>query len=245
MDKKQGQLVVVTDFDGTLMHEDVGAMLMQELGVEEKPETKEMLAKFLNKEIGSREWIHESYGQLGGRQEEVNAIADRVSLREGAEKFLDFCKSGGIPVTILSDGMEYYIHRILKRFGVEVDRIIANPIQYDKQGNYMLQVQNKNGACSWCGCCKAGVVRSLKAQGYRVIYIGDGSSDIYGSGFADWVFARSSLARYLEQEQIPFYPFATFHDVMDVLEPQLEQFHNGQAGRRSEIPHAFCKFAAE
>ena len=239
---EKGQLVVVTDFDGTLMEQDVGATLMKELGVEDRPDVRGKLERFLNKEIGSREWIHTSYGLLGDRQKEVDAIADRMNLRDGAEEFLAYCKNKSIPVTILSDGMKYYIDRIMAANHVTVDSVISNPIQYGEDGAYTLETQNTNPACSWCGCCKSGVVRKLKEEGNRVIYIGDGSSDIYGSSYADWIFARSSLARYLTREEISFYPFATFHDILKVVREREEHFLTGSPERREPAGHSFCKF---
>lgn len=138
--------------------------------------------------------------------------------------------------------MQYYIDRILRQNDIVVDEVISNPITYSASGDFEFGVQNRNEACSWCGCCKAGVVKRMKDQGWNIIYVGDGSSDYYGSSYADWVFARSSLARYLKEEGTDYYPFQSFHDVMKVVVPAIDKFRNGTAGLKLHKSNEFCKF---
>lgn len=236
-------LHVVTDFDGTLMHQDVGDTLMRELGVLEEAETMEVTRLFREKKIGSLDWIRTAYTFLEGKREQVDRIIDTVRPREGAAEFLAICREHRIPVTILSDGMSYYVERITAKFGIQVHDIIVNPITYTRDGGYDLKVQNPNPFCKWCGCCKAGVVRELKQAGSHIIYIGDGSSDFFGSGYADWVFARSNLANRMLQGGDRYFPFESFHDILQVLKPQLNAFLDGSAEGKRHIPNTFCKFS--
>lgn len=237
------KIAIVTDFDGTLMEQDVGNVLMRELGIDVEPRVVELIQQFREKKIGSLPWIETAYPMLAGKQREVDEILTRVHLREGARDFIGFCREQEVPITVLSDGMLYYIQQILAQQQVAVNRIIGNPITYTEDGQFQFGVQNENPACKWCGCCKAGVVKQLKEEGWKIVYIGDGSSDYFGSGFADWIFARSSLARYLTEEGTAFYPFQTFHDILKVLIADWEAFVNGSAARRltGRVP-AFCKF---
>ncbi|MDR6881699.1 MtnX-like HAD-IB family phosphatase [Bacillus sp. 3255] len=226
------RIAVVTDFDGTLMEQDVGDEIMDRLAITSHPQVVEASRLFREKKAGSLAWIEAAYPLLDGRQEQVDRILESVHLREGARAFVDFCIAKGSPVTVLSDGMQYYIEQILRREQLSVSTVIANPIRYESDGSFQFGVQNKNEACSWCGCCKASVVKQLKEDGYLVIYIGDGSSDYYGSGFADWIFARGSLARYLAGENTAYYPFETFHDIMQIIAPNWESYVDGTAARR-------------
>lgn len=236
------KLAVVTDFDGTLMQQDVGVDLMVATGVEQHPTVLEATRKFRAREMGSLEWIQTAYPLLEGRQEEVNQVLQKVHLRDGATEFLDFCRMENIPVTVLSDGMQYYIDTILQNNGVEVEKVISNPITYSQDGSYQFGLQNNNTACKWCGCCKAGVVRELKEQGWNIIYIGDGISDYYGSTHADWIFARGSLQRYLTEHGTEYYPFQTFHDVLSVIVSELAGFRSGTAKYKVSKVNEFCKF---
>lgn len=235
------KLAIITDFDGTLMEQDVGDHLMKSLGVIEHPSVLEAGRRFVNKEIGSLEWIRAAYPLLKGRKQEVDRLLEQVHLRDGAQDFLAFCKERDIPVTILSDGMQYYIERLLQMNHVEVEEVIGNPIRY-KGEVFEFDVQNDNPACKWCGCCKAGVVKRRKKEGYTIVYIGDGTSDYFGSSFADYVFARGSLMGHLEREGIGYYPFTSFYDVLGVIQPELERFEQGTAALRLNQSNTFCRF---
>ncbi|MGO4271318.1 MtnX-like HAD-IB family phosphatase [Paenibacillus sp. TAF58] len=237
------KIAVVTDFDGTLMEQDVGDILMEGLGVLIEPRVVEASRQFHEKKVGSLAWIEAAYPMLEGRQEQVDQLIENVHLRDGARDFIDFCQKKDVPVTVLSDGMLYYIERILGREQVKVDRVIGNPITYLANGEFQFGVQNMNPACKWCGCCKASVVKQLKEEGWLVIYIGDGSSDYYGSSFADWIFARASLARYLKEEGTAYYSFETFHDILNIVGPAWDSYLSGTATRRLQgrFPAA-CKF---
>ncbi|MGN7382355.1 MtnX-like HAD-IB family phosphatase [Paenibacillus sp. SAFN-117] len=236
------KLAVVTDFDGTLMQQDVGDLLMKKAGVEKEPAVVEAYRQFDAGQVGSMEVARTSYSFLADRKSLVDDVIRQINPREGAADFLDFCRKHGIPVTILSDGMEYYIREIIRKFDYQVEQIISNPIYYTEDGGYRLDFQNENEACKWCGCCKADVVRKLKQEGYHVLYIGDGTSDYYGSGFADWIFARARLAGYLEEAGEAYFPFETFHDVLKVIEPDLDKFLSGEASGKRMVPNTFCLF---
>ncbi|UJF32400.1 MtnX-like HAD-IB family phosphatase [Paenibacillus hexagrammi] len=237
------KIAVVTDFDGTLMEQDVGSTIMKQLGVEQESQLIEVLARFKRKEIGSYTWIEASTPLLEGKREQVDRLIEDKELRDGALDFLSFCKGEQVPVTILSDGLIYYIERILDRLQVEAEQVISNPITYSDNGELRYGLQNDNAACKWCGCCKASVVRKLKQDGWSIIYIGDGGSDYYGSAFADWIFARSSLVRYLTEEGTEFYPFQTFWDVLEVVQRNWNDFLAGTAPRRLNVRvPAACSF---
>lgn len=236
-------LHIVTDFDGTLMHQDVGDTLMKELGVKHQEDAWKAERLVKEKKTGSRDCIPITYSYLEGKKAQVDEVIDRMHPRDGALSFLDFCRENGFPVTILSDGARYYIDKLTSKFDIRVHKIISNPITYRENGEYRVEMQNDNPACLWCGCCKAGEVRRLKQEGHYVVYIGDGSSDLYGSGFADWIFARSSLAAHLERTGEAYFPFESFHDVLRVLASQADAFRNGDAGGKRKNDNTFCKFA--
>ena len=70
------------------------------------------------------------------------------------------------------------------------------------------------GLCPVCGDrCKR---RSLP-DGRPLVFVGDGWSDRCASLACDRVFARAGLARYLDEQSVPYEPFDTFHDVAAAL----------------------------
>ena len=67
--------------------------------------------------------------------------------------------------------------------------------------------------CATCGeACKRG---SLTDGPY--VFVGDGYSDRCAALAAERVFARDGLARYLDEQGVPYEPFETLHDVAAAL----------------------------
>ena len=238
------KFVVVTDFDGTLMEQDVSDAIMEALGIDRTPELKAVVERIWAGTAGSKEWLTTGYRMVEGRQAEVDEVLKGIVPRAGAHDLVDFCQARGIQLVVLSDGMEYYIEHLMAKHELVADEVIVNPIRFEADGSFTLELQNRNAACSWCGCCKADVVRQWRAEGAHIIYIGDGFSDMFGSMFADTVFARSSLARYLQEQGQPYYPFETFHDVLKVLGPIVDESNQALKERVNRV-HPFCKFATD
>jgi 2-hydroxy-3-keto-5-methylthiopentenyl-1-phosphate phosphatase len=57
----------------------------------------------------------------------------------------------------------------------------------------------------------------LCQQGYQVVYVGDGTSDIYPSRKAKYVCATADLLERCREEKLKCYPFNDFHDVIKAM----------------------------
>ena len=68
------------------------------------------------------------------------------------------------------------------------------------------------------GISKAGVVQSLKRQGYDVVFAGDGPPDFAPAQIADVVFAKKILLEKCLEANIKTQPFETFDDVYACLQ---------------------------
>ncbi len=226
-------LVVLTDFDFTISAVDVGDLICDTLA----PYPAPVLEQYARGEVGSRIlWLH-SFAHVN--RDEATALADQVAIDPGFHAFVDWAEREEIPLAVLSDGFTLYIDRILGREGLGHLPVFAN--RYVDRGH--LEWPNANPACDLCGCCKAGVARRLKESGAHVIYVGDGVSDLYGASFADWVFAKSSLARFMEEHGSPYFPFTGFGDALRILQEHLERFRDGTMEQRSTLrPNPRCRF---
>ena len=70
----------------------------------------------------------------------------------------------------------------------------------------------------WCGNCKRNHVLTLSADDDIIVYIGDGISDRCPVRYADIVFAKGSLIRYCQAQNVTYHEFKTFSDVTRRLE---------------------------
>ena len=65
---------------------------------------------------------------------------------------------------------------------------------------------------------KAAYTDHFLRQGYRIIYLGDGRSDVLPASKSHCVFATGSLIEYCNSEKIAYIPFTDFRQVVRVME---------------------------
>lgn len=232
-DAGNASLVILTDFDFTVSQVDVGDLICLELA----PPSEETLRRFQAKEIGTRLFWLDSIARADPAQAE--ALAATVPIDRHFKAFTAWCKSEGIPLAVVSDGFGFYIRRILSREGLGHLPVFCNEMPAPGR----LEFPNANPVCDRCSCCKAQVTRRVREGGSRIIYIGDGVSDLYAAGFADWIFAKDRLARFMAERGAPYYPLDSFASVNGTIMENLQDFREGRAPRQSTLrPDSLCKF---
>ena len=112
---------------------------------------------------------------------------------------------------IVSSGFHELIEPVLEREGVEAE-ILANRLDPRPDGWRVLW--RDEAVCAVCGeACKRG---TLPAEG-EVVYVGDGYSDRCAALAADRVFATDGLASYLDEQRVPYEPFADLRAIAELL----------------------------
>lgn len=225
-------LVVLTDFDATISVIDVGDRMVAELA----PLPPDALA---NGPITPRQFWELSVPRLPARQAELLALIDSVQIDPTFLDFVRYCEAEGIPLAIVSDGWRFYVEPILKRYGLDHLTVYCNEMLPDGT----LVWPNGNPICHHCGCCKPLVVKRTKAQGSRVIYIGDGTSDFYAAVYADWIFARATLERHARSQGSPYFSFPHFAFVQETIATNLHAFRDGSMDGKSSVKTEICVFA--
>ena len=133
------------------------------------------------------------------------AVAN-VELRQGFHELVD----QHAPV-IVSSGLPQLILPVLEREGLDVE-VRSNFAEPSPDG-WRLRFRHE-GSCPVCGDrCKR---RSLPDQ-RPLVFVGDGYSDRCASLACDRVFARDSLARYLDDQAVAYEPFDSLLDVAAAL----------------------------
>ena len=112
----------------------------------------------------------------------------------------------GIPAQVVSDGFDAYVKPMLARAGLSDLPFQSNRLFF-RNGLIKLEFPHECPGHDPRGGWKAGPVRALQAQGWRVAYAGDGMSDWAAAQAADLLFARSQLAERCKLDSIPYYAF--------------------------------------
>lgn len=198
---------VFLDFDGTISRDDVGIHLLERFAA---GRYEAIDARYEEGTIGSRQYVSELWGVLAGiDRDELLRAAREVPLDPGFGPLLVFLGDSGAQVTVLSDGLGFYVHDLLADGGVEV-----RASQVDATGRPVFPFADPGCPCGLCGTCKASPLREARLRGRRTAVVGDGTSDRFAAAEADLVFAKGRLVHWCKRASIPFGAFEGLDDVL-------------------------------
>lgn len=239
-------LRMLLDFDGTLVGPNVAILLVGEFC----PNGAE-LARTVDEELHAgritlREaWARQAALLPADRIPEMAEWAVRnTPLRPGAPELIALLKRHRVPTTIVSGGLDFYIHPILRNAGIELP-VLCDAMESLPSGGLKVTHPHGHPTCRLCGICKAQVTRSLAHDGVRTVFVGDGSTDRYAAEVADIVFARRRLKTYCETAGVPFYAFEEFGPVTHQLARWLEGKEPLPPHRRVGVATSACPISLE
>ncbi|MBI5476544.1 MAG: MtnX-like HAD-IB family phosphatase [Ignavibacteriales bacterium] len=217
---------IFIDFDGTITKKDVGDSMFIEFGGEA---SRNFIQQYRSGEISAIECFKlESEASSGAIKKDLDDFLDKQEIDVSFIEFHKYCGDEGIPHFILSDGMDYYIERILKRFGLNNIPFFSNHLDLTMHDGTDEVILNptfplRDEECDRCACCKRNIMLSKSADDDIIVYIGEGFSDRCPVRYADVVFAKDELLIYCQQENISFFEYRSFAEVKIRLESLLTQ----------------------
>jgi 2-hydroxy-3-keto-5-methylthiopentenyl-1-phosphate phosphatase len=210
------KLAVLTDFDGTITRTDVAEAILEEFAPRTWWEIEE---QHRARAIGTREALARQFALLRVKQADLIRFVDtHVDLDESFRDFAAFCGGRGIPLEIVSEGLDFYVRHLLHKWGLAVP-VRTNRAVFE-EGRVRIEYPWADATCTLCGTCKLLRLFELRVQGHRVAYVGDGHSDLCPAIEADLLFAKAELARLCDEEEIAYVPFDRFADVQRNLVAQ-------------------------
>ena len=204
---------IICDFDGTITPFDVTDALLQRFA---HPSWEEVEEQWLSGRITARECMDRQVRLLDVPLDRLDGFLDTIPVVDGFADFVHNCASQGVILTVVSDGLDYAIRRILSRHGVGGLPVIANRLRCLGESAYRLEFPYGIAGCA-SGVCKCAVAKAMSGG---ILLIGDGHSDCCVAGVSTLVLARQGkeLQRHCEAEGYPHLSFADFHDVAAELE---------------------------
>lgn len=218
------EIKIFTDFDGTITLHDVWIDVGEKF-IADKQAWAETIRRFENLEIGGRKCFgNELELMVNFDFDEFNNIIDSQQIDVYFPEFFDFCRKNYIELNILSEGMDYYIDRVLKKHNLDIP-YYANKlvIETDDKKMISLEYPYSDSDCDKCGCCKRNLLLNMTPDDAVSVYIGDGFSDACVSHYADIVFAKRSLASYCWKNNITYFEYSSFRDITKKLQKILQQ----------------------
>jgi 2-hydroxy-3-keto-5-methylthiopentenyl-1-phosphate phosphatase len=206
--------LIQCDFDGTITEEDVSFLLLDTFA---QGDWRRLLRKYKEHEISVGEFNTRAFAMVKASKEALlRAAMGKVKIRTGFQELVDYCSRRDFRLVIVSNGLDFYIKAILGEIGLENIEIYAAQSSFHSEG-MKVQYIGPDGR-QLDSSLKEAYIKSFLGQGYRVIYVGNGDSDISAAKYAHYIFARGELLAYCRGNNLECKPFDNFTDVVKELE---------------------------
>lgn len=208
-------MIFILDFDKTITLKDSTDEFVRKY---DEQGLLDFMTKYRAGQISIKEYLSGTLALAGkiGREEFEKNMGDTLKIDPYFKEFLR-----RKPVfKILSAATVNNICVVLEKNEIEIpiEDIYSSKINFSESG---IEVEYElDGGCGFCGTCKKEVVEKLKKEFGKVIYVGDGTSDICGSQYADVVFCKvgEKLQKYYEEKELEYIPFSSFKDIIRYIE---------------------------
>ena len=221
------------DFDGTISVGDTTDRILERFA---DPSWLAVEADWVAGRIGSRECLARQIDLVRATPEALDAFAASSAIDPHFAGFAALCAANGLPVSVVSDGLDRVAAAMLGRAGVKVP-IIANHLDWLGADRWRLGFPHAREDCrAAAGHCKCTTL-AAEPDGLRVL-IGDGRSDFCAAASADLVIAKGALAHYCGNNAIPFEPFVDFAGATTVLVRWLAALGRATRTHSEETVHA-------
>lgn len=206
---------ILCDFDGTVTVEDTTDTLLERFG---RRGWEVLEADWRGGRINSHDCMAGQVALLDMDHDEFDAHLAERALDPAFADFVDVAHKLGVPIEILSDGLDYAIHNILRRAGLDCLPVTSNRLRQVADREWSLEFPNASATCrvasGTCKCARAALAQFARK---RTLLIGDGASDFCVAETADFVFAKGKLVAHCIAKNIPHAAIDGFADALSLL----------------------------
>ena len=227
---------IYIDFDGTITKRDIGEHMFLEFG--DPIKSQEIIDEWVAGKINSKTVWRELCKTIKNFDDnKFDEFLDTMEIDDYFIDFLEYCDENDFPVTILSDGLDYYIDKIAKKFNFDHVPLFSNKLTFDENKNLIPTFPYTDEECKDCANCKRNHILNSSSDEDITIYIGDGYSDKCAAEHSDYIFAKKSLLKYCEQNGLPYFQFKDFEDVKKIVvqlanKKKIKKRHQASLKRR-------------
>jgi len=206
--------LVQCDFDGTITEEDTSFFLLDTFA---QGDWRRLLQEYKEHKISVGEFNTKAFAMVkADKATLLKALKGKVKVRAGLHELVNYCREKGFRLVIVSNGLDFYIEATLKDLGLKNIEVHAAQASFHP-GGMEVQYLGPDGKRLEDGF-KEAYIESFLNLGYKVIYMGNGDSDIAPAKYAHHVFATGELLAYFRENNIKYKPFENFIDAVSELE---------------------------
>ncbi len=207
---------IFVDFDGTIATVDVCNEIFKKFG-----NFQPFFDLLVRGEISLKCYWIELFKSLpkGITLEEIETfVENEIVIDTTFLNFVDYCKNNNLPLIVVSDGFDFYIRTVFRKYGLSNLKFFANSVQVASQGiEPVFTYASESCRCN-AGSCKRNIILSQLAEDEALVYIGDGYSDFCMTEYSDIIFASKVLKKYCSKHRITHFPFENFSQIIEKLE---------------------------
>jgi len=187
---------VLIDFDDTAAQQNVAELLLMRFG---DPTWQDVRQRFRAGEFTLKEYQEITFGKIQADKAAMQRyVKQNANLRPYFKDLWDYCQGHGIPMAIVSQGLDFYIEALLENEGHAQVPVYAVNTRFTPQGIAYEYHHSRPGqerhhsrpGQERQGNSKGLVVDQYRGEGHYVFYAGDGVSDFEAATRADLLFAR-------------------------------------------------------
>ena len=210
--------LIQCDFDGTVTFEDASFLMLDTFARGDWREINRVYEAGL---MTVGKFNDEAFGLVRATKEELlKSIEGKVKVRPGFRQFVSFCRRTGLRLAIVSNGLDFYIEDILAREGLHDVEVHAASTRFHGI-SLSVQYYGPDGQ-PVDDAFKARFVSHFLDEGYRVVYIGDGSSDYVPARQCDRIFATGTLLRKCIESGIAHCHFDDFNEIERAMQSESQ-----------------------
>lgn len=201
--------IVFCDFDGTITVEETFVAVFKKFSPEL---SAQLLPEMYARRVTLREGVRKILESIpSSKYGEILELTQPQPIRTGFLELLDFLEFQKVPLVVVSGGLRGMVEVVLDSLVNRVHAIYA--IDVDTSGSHLKVHSDYEGGTEMVA--KVQVMAQYPAE--QKIAIGDSLTDLNMALEASIVFARSSLAKYLNEYQKPYIPWNDFLEVRNHL----------------------------
>ncbi len=204
---------VLCDFDGTISLHDLTDALLARFA---RPGWQSLEEDWRAGRISSRQCMAGQIALLDCGREELEAFVAEAEIDAGFKAFVAALREEGVPLRIVSDGLDHAIRSVLMRHGISGVPVAASHLVQAGERSWRLEFPQARDDCAsagaTCKCAFAEAPQGMPAP--AVLMIGDGASDFCAAARADLTFARGELLAHCVERGLPHHAVADFGEAM-------------------------------
>ncbi len=211
----KSRLALLCDFDETVVDVDTGILILSEFA---DGDWRTLDEEYNAGQTPVQEVIRRQFAMVRASRKAMLDLVERsTKIRPGFAELVKACNQRGFPVIIVSYGLDFCIDHVLATAGLRRKvKIIAPKARITSNGiRFSFPALRYGDSANM----KDDLLRHYRFMGYRVFYVGDGTSDFPATMLADIGFAirGSRLADMCRRAGVRFTTTSSFNPVARVM----------------------------